>query len=183
MLNSSPQLARFAHSQLKTFVCIDSYEYSSCYLWQDSPVYDPFGEKIAYLKGDTIYLNQHSSSPLQDLFHEMGHAVGRKFDVVGHVENHFSGHWDQKAQRLVGSVKRRCHWSQYLNSFALLHDGFETNSQSELWAELFMLWYLYPLMDECVLIETEMRSLESLPQMQRIKQFASSIKTHVLFHH
>lgn len=183
MLNQSSQLARFAHSHLKTFVNIDTYDFSSCYLWQDSPVYDPFGEKIAHLKGDTIYLNQDSPSPLQDLFHEIGHAVGRKFDVVGHYENHYSGHWDKKAIRLVGNVKRRCHWSQYLNCFALMHNDFETNSQSELWAELFMLWYLYPSMHECVLIQAEMLKLESLPQMQRINRFAIKAKAHFSFEH
>ena len=162
---------------------IDSYDFSSCYLWQDSPVYNSFGEKVTRLKGNTIYLNQSSSSPLQDLFHEIGHAVGRKFDVVGHRENHYNGHWDQKAIRLVGSIKRHCHWSQYLNCFGLLHDDFETNSQSELWAELFMLWFLYPKMHECVLIETEMRSLESLPEILQIKQFAKKVKVDFSFEH
>ena len=174
MLSHTSVLAQIAHAQLGSFVSVNTYHYVSCYLWRDRPIYNAFGERVAELKGNTIYLNQSSDSPVKDLFHEIGHAVGRKFNVIGHAENDYRGFWDKKAARHIGTMKRCCHWSAYLNSFALMHDGFDQNGNSELWAELFMLWFLYPQMPECGLITKEMQRLEGSREIQKIKSFAQS---------
>ena len=148
---------------LGDIVALDSYEYAPCYLWYDRPLYDDFGEAIRHLQGDTIYLYQQSETPLRDLFHELGHVVGRKCQLVGNAENGYRGSWDRDNGKLIAEVREQRHWSGYLNLFALSREDFHAHAASELWAELFMLWHLQPASDEAGLLEQPMQDLREDP--------------------
>ena len=178
-MSSSPevdQLLRLCAVHLKDTISVEPYEFTSCYLWHDSPLYNEFGEKIRDLRGDTIYLYNQSAMPQTDLFHELGHLVGRKLNMVGHTENSFQGIWDSNNQKLIAQVKQRTHWSGYLNLFALNQENFIANAASELWAELFMLWHLQPALPEARLLDSTMVSLQPLPMFAGIQSLASAIR-------
>ena len=170
------QLISLCTVHLKNIVSVEPYEFTSCYLWHDSPLYNEFGEKIRSLNGDTIYLYNQSTTPHTDLFHELGHFVGRKHNMTGHTENNFHGIWDSDNQRLIAQVKQRTHWSSYLNLFALNQEDFIANAASELWAELFMLWHLHPELPEARLLDSTMVSLQPLPMFAGIQSLASAIR-------
>ena len=157
--NELSRLLALCEQHLTGIVSVQGYEYTSCYLWHDRPLYDSFGDTIKVLSGDTIYLNEESLSLNGDLFHELGHVVARKFNLVGHSENSYQGTWENNNAKLIAQVAQQRHWSQYLNLFSLNHDDFKANAASELWAELFMLWHLYPDQSETELIRTTMRTL------------------------
>ncbi len=152
------------------------YEFASCYLWHDRPLYNDFGEQIRVLQGDTIYLYEHSTSPATDLFHELGHLVGRNCNVIGHRENGYAGSWQQNNQKLIAQVTQQRHWSIYLNTFACAQSEFKANAASELWAELFMLWHLYPARAESRLIDNEMQKLQSNSACASILQLSQSLR-------
>lgn len=137
--NELSRLLALCEQHLTGIVSVQGYEYTSCYLWHDRPLYDSFGDTIKVLSGDTIYLNEKSLSLNGDLFHELGHVVARKFNLVGHSENSYQGTWENNNAKLIAQVAKQRHWSQYLNLFSLNHDDFKANAASELWAELFML--------------------------------------------
>lgn len=151
---------------------IQSYEFAPCYLWHDRPLYNAFGEQIRELKGDTIYLYEQSVSPDSDLFHELGHMVGRKLNMVGHGENGYHGRWESRQGKLIAEVTQQNHWSDYLNNFAAAQDNFAASAASELWAELFMLWHLYPSQPEAKLLDSTMQQLQSNDMCAQISALA-----------
>ena len=169
---SVESVASIARRHLAGYVNVSVYDYSPCYLWYDSPVYNPFGELECTLDGDTIYLSHHSPHPQFDLFHELGHTVARKLNVVGHRENGYRGSWDRHARRLMGSVASQRHWSGYLNQFARQHCHFKFHAAGELWAELFMLWFMAPHTDVRFYIDREMTKLRSQPVIQAADRLA-----------
>ena len=165
-------IIKLCRDHLADIVGVETYEYASCYLWYDRPLFDSFGEQIRQLPGDTIYLCRHTPTPAEDLFHELGHVVGRKFDLVGHAQNGFRGCWERRNKRLIWQVSAKRHWSQYLNRFAQERDNFQFNAASEIWAELFMLWHLYPYSDEARLLDEQMSLLEQRPSCIAIGKLA-----------
>ena len=163
-------------THLHNVVDVQIYEYTSCYLWHDRPLYNHFGEQIKQLTGDTIYLYENSSSPATDLFHELGHMVGRRLNLIGHAENSYHGHWETNNTRLIAEVSGQNHWSEYLNEFASAQDGFAANSASELWAELFMLWHLYPHSPEARLLDSTMIQAQANTDCQLIAKLAGQLQ-------
>jgi len=143
---------------LSGIVAVTSYEYTSCYLWHDRPLYDEFGDKIKDLRGNTIYLNEQSLSLEHDLFHELGHLFARRHNLVGHSENGYQGSWENNHMQLIARVCQQNHWSSYLNLFSLQQKDFATKAASELWAELFMLRFLHPDYPEAELLDPEMQT-------------------------
>ncbi|MEM7258512.1 MAG: hypothetical protein AAF404_14125 [Pseudomonadota bacterium] len=170
------RLIALANQQLAGVIQVQPYDYASCYLWHDRPLYNDFGEQIQLLKGDTIYLYNQSTSPGTDLFHELGHFVGRTFNLIGHRDNGYTGSWQQAHAMLIAQVAEQRHWSDYLNAFARSQAEFRSNAASELWAELFMLWHLYPTRAESRLLDDEMSSLEKEPACCAIRQLAQSLQ-------
>ena len=165
------------HLQLGKIVGVKTYNYAPCYLWHDRPLYNEFGEQIEVLAGDTIYLHDQSSTPESDLFHELGHFVGRTLSVIGNSENGFNGSWEQKNTRLIAQVTQQLHWSAYLNLFSTNRADFKMNAASELWAELFMLWHLQPEMPEARLIDSAMKDLEHKAECIAIANLAARVHT------
>ncbi len=172
---SLDHIVALCRARLASIVRVDVYEYAPCYLWHDRPLYDEFGEVIRHLQGDTIYLQRDSGTPLRDLFHELGHVVGRKHDLVGHTENGYRGSWEQGSRKLIAEVSGKRHWSGYLNLFALAQDGFVANAASEIWAELFMLWHLHPDSPEARLIDEPIGSLQQHPEFRAIQELAAEL--------
>jgi len=173
---SLDRVVALGRSRLASIVNLDVYEYAPCYLWYDRPLYDEFGEVIRHLQGDTIYLQRDSSTPFRDLFHELGHVVGRKFDLVGHTDNGYRGSWEQDSRKLIAAVSGRRHWSEYLNLFALAENDFVANAASEIWAELFMLWHLQPDCPEARLIDDPMDTLGAHAAFRTIRNFATELE-------
>ena len=162
------------------FVGVAACSFNSCYLWHDSARYDPFGEVIGAYRGNTVYLCRHSANPGEDLFHELGHAVARHFNVIGHRENGWRGHWDEHGRRLARAIRHRRHWSFWLGRFAQGQHGFESNAASETWAELFMLHYLYPGLDESRLADDEFARLRRLARFRRLQRALDELRDRLL---
>ena len=152
-------LVALCRDTLSGLVAVETYEFASCYLWYDRPLYNEFGDEIRRLRGDTIYLQRDGSTPLRDLFHELGHVVGRHCRQVGNSENGYRGEWDGANEKLIAEIGAQRHWSAYLNRFAQSQHDFHTNAASETWAELFMLWHLYPYSAEAALLDPAMTAL------------------------
>ncbi len=172
---SMDRITALCRDYLGSIVDVECYEYAPCYLWYDRPLFDSFGEPIRQLRGDTIYLHEQSSTPARDLFHELGHVVGRKCNQVGHAENGYRGDWEQDNARLIGLVSERRHWSSYLNLLPLNHGDFRTNAASEVWAELFMLWHLHPDSGEARLLDMAMAKLVDNPVCNAIAGLARDL--------
>jgi hypothetical protein len=68
---------------------VQVHPWTSIYVWKTTPLYNQFGETVGRLDANTIYLNQYSPCPEEDLFHELGHAVARKFDLIAIVATGF----------------------------------------------------------------------------------------------
>ena len=162
-------------SILAGVVDVDVYDYAPCYLWYDRPLFDAFGDEICRLRGDTIYLYRDSPTPVRDLFHELGHVVGRKCDLVGHADNGFRGSWERPNRRLIAQVSARRHWSGHLNLLALARDDFAAIAASETWAELFMLWHLHPDCAEARLLDEPMGALRDHPVCRAIGKLAGEL--------
>ena len=157
-----------ADAELDWFVRVYWHDYVSCYVYQDSPVFDPYGEVVGHHEANAIYLNPGADHVGEDLLHELGHAVARHFNLVGHRDNYYCSDWEQDQQRLIGAVAHGRHWSQYLNQYANATEDFHSNAASELWAELFMLYHLYPDLPEAELIEEAMAELQSNPDFLQL---------------
>lgn len=162
-------------ADLGWFVGIRWHDYASCYVWVDCPLYNPLGDIVGHRRGNTIYLDRAARHQRQDLLHELGHAVGRHFDIVGHRENHYIGSWERRAQRLIGAVSSGRHWSAYLNWHAARTRDFAFSAASEIWAELFMLHFLYPQLPEAGLIEREIESLRRDRSFRRLEPVLTQI--------
>ncbi len=173
---SVDEVVALSNQHLRDFVKVDSYDYDPCYLWYDNPLYNEFGDKVVQLHGNTIYLNKHSKTPVRDLFHELGHAVNRVCDLVGNTENNYKGCWDQQNSQLIAQISAQRHWSSYLNLFSLNDENFKANAASEVWAELFMIWHLYPETTEASLIDETMDWLEHEAICIAIHQLGSDLK-------
>ncbi|MEM7208361.1 MAG: hypothetical protein AAF434_11100 [Pseudomonadota bacterium] len=146
-----------ASTDLEWIVDVRWHSYASCYVWYDSPSFDRFGDSAENYKANTIYVNRAAEYPQRDLLHEIGHVVGRYFNTVNHRENKFvGGSWENRSGRLIGAVSAGRHWSTYLNWYANNTKAFKFNCASELWAELFMLYYIEPTRPESKLIEDEL---------------------------
>ncbi len=158
--NDMDRLIAMCEQHICETVSVKAYDFAPCYLWHDRPLYNEFGEQIDLLKGNTIYLHKESTTPINDLFHELGHVTGRKFNTVGNRENGYHGSWEDANARLIAQVSQQTHWSAYLNLFSINQNEFKVNAASELWAELFMLWHLQPNMPESKLIGPTMTSIE-----------------------
>jgi len=146
-------LLSLCESHLAGIVSVESYEYTSCYLWHDRPIYDEFGDKIRDLRGNTIYL--YNQSP----------------------ENGYQGSWENNNQKLIAQVCQQNHWSSYLNLFSVQQEDFTMKAASELWAELFMLRFLHPDYPEAALIDSEMQNLQHDPACKAIAGLAAAINT------
>jgi len=170
------RLTTLCREHLGELVHVETYEYASCYLWHDRPLYNDYGEQILHLRGNTIYLYRDSSSPNTDLFHELGHFAGRVCNFVGHKENGYHGEWQQHNTRLIAQVTEQRHWSQYLNDFAGSLPEFKSNAASELWAELFMLYHLYPSQPEAQLIEQTMQRQADDPILLAVCGLAEALR-------
>lgn len=170
------RLLTLCNEHLAGAIRVESYDYASCYLWHDRPLYNDFGEQIDLLKGNTIYLYRRSTSPTTDLFHELGHFVGRNHNLIGHRDNGYTGSWQQQNTKLIAQVSEQRHWSDYLNTFAGSQAEFRTNAASELWAELFMLWHLYPTRAESRLLDNPMASLANEPVIIDINDLARTLQ-------
>jgi hypothetical protein len=158
-----------ADAELGWFAGVRWHDFASCYVWQDCAVYDALGDVIGHHRGNTIYIDRASRHERRDLVHEMGHAVGRHFNRVGHRHNHYTGEWDPRAKRLIGAVSNGRHWSGHLNGYAAGVENFDFNAASEVWAELFMLFYLYPGLPESGIIESEIDRLRRDPEFCRLE--------------
>ena len=169
MNSTSSQVCKVAQHVLGNAIDVETYEYAPCYLWHDSPIYNEFGELVEVLKGDTIYLSKTSTNAIEDLFHELGHVIARRFDVVGHAENYFQGHWENQIKSHIGRVVHKRHWSAYLNLYSEMHSELQFNAASEIWAELFMMQFLYPENDETDLLSEEMTRLRSLEKYKELE--------------
>ena len=165
-----------ADDQLNWFVQVCWHPYASCYVYYDSPLFNEFGEIVGHHRANTIYLNPLADHPGEDLLHEVGHAVARHFDLVGHRDNHYCSHWEQGEQRLIGAVTHGRHWSRYLNGFAAAIDAFQSNAASELWAELYMLHHLYPDLPESNLINPALEKLRLDARYQRLEQAITELR-------
>ena len=171
------RIVALCQSRLEGIVAVDVYDYAPCYLWHDRPLYDAFGDEICRLKGDTVYLYRESTHPVRDLFHELGHVVGRKCNLVGHAANGYRGRWERRNRRLIAQVIGQRHWSAYLNWLALARDDFRVNAASEIWAELFMLWHLRPGSPEARLLDDPMDDLRGDPVCDAIARLAPELQT------
>lgn len=157
------------------WVMVQVHPWTSIYVWKTTPLYNQFGETVGRLDANTIYLNLYSTCPEEDLFHEFGHAFARKFDLISHRGKGFLGHWELRQFRLVGSVRHQWHWSRLLDRVRAGAPPCTPDLTSEIWAELFMCWYLYPTRQEITFIEPEMAQLEPEPVMQSIDKLAKLI--------
>ncbi len=169
------ELIKLARPLLADLVRLDCYEYRSCYLWRDCPLYDEFGDIQAHCSGDTVYLQREAKAPLHDLFHELGHVVARKFDVLGHRANAYRGMWDRQALAICIQARGQRHWSGYLNRVAREHPRFASNGSGEVWAELFMLWFVHPEKQECRLVEAPIRTLYASRRFAGIVTLAQTL--------
>ncbi len=165
-----------ADIELSWFVRVFWHDYVSCYVYQDSPVFNPYGEVIGHHEANAVYLNPGADHIGEDLLHEVGHAVARHFDLVGHRDNYYCSNWEQDQQRLIGAVTHGRHWSRYLNEYAAATDDFHTNAGSELWAELFMLFHLYPELPEAELISETICELQLNPMFQRLQNSLQAVR-------
>lgn len=172
-----PKLLAQCRLHLADVVAVSTYEYTPCYLWYDRPLFDSFGDEIHRLPGDTIYLYEHSTTPVQDLLHELGHVVGRKCDLVGHSKNGYRGSWETENKNLIRLISANRHWSQYLNDFARSQKDFRWNAASEIWAELFMLWHLYSHSAEAELANAQMQTLQHEPTCRAIGILAAELRS------
>jgi len=134
---------------LDGIVGVQSYTYTSCYLWHDRPLYNDFGEQIEVLNGDTIYLNNKAASLSGDLFHELGHLISRKYQLTGNRENGYHGSWEQQNSRLIAQVSEQRH---------------------------FMLWHLQPDLPEANLIDTTMSQLNRNADCQAVLALACEVR-------
>ncbi len=174
--HSLGRILELCRTRLAGIVAVDVYDYAPCYLWHDRSLYDSFGDEICRLKGDTIYLYRESATPVRDLFHELGHVVGRKCNLVGHAENGFRGSWERRNRRLIAEICGMRHWSGYLNLLALARDDFRAIAASEIWAELFMLWHLHPESPEARMLDRPMSELQSDPVYDAIEKLAPDLQ-------
>ncbi len=166
-----------ADQALNWFVQVRWHEFASCYVYYDSPLFNEYGEIIGEHQGNTIYLNPGADHVGEDLLHEIGHAVARHFNLIGVWENYYYRSWERVQQRLIGAVTHGRHWSRYLNEFAANTEDFSANAASELWAELFMLFYLYPGLPESELIASAIDDLRHNDDFQRLEQTLHTISS------
>ena len=158
-----------ADADLGWFTGVRWHDFASCYVWEDCAVYNALGEVIGHHHGNTIFIDRSTRQHRRDLVHEIGHAVGRHFNLVANRHNHYTGAWDLRAKRLIGAVANGRHWSGHLNEFAASVENFSFNAASEIWAELFMLFYLYPGLPETTIIESEIEALRREPSFRRLE--------------
>ncbi len=165
-------LCGLARQHIDTWVGVDVHPYVPLYCWRDTPTFNAFGEQTGALKANTIYLCDSSPTPVEDLFHEIGHVVARRFDLLGHRHNGFIGAWEQRQKRLVGTIGSGRHWSHLLNQIRRSAPGYTPDLASEVWAELFMCWYLYPEIEETAFIKAEMGRIKEKPEMETVTTLA-----------
>jgi len=174
------QLASKADTIVGNWVRVDQHEWHSLYAWNSSKLYDDFGDVIGALNANTIYLYHHSITPVEDLFHELGHAVARRFNLIGHQKNGFNGRWEKRQARLIAQIQHGRHWSPLLDAIRRqnLKEGNALTPalSSELWAEIFMSWYLYPDRPECELIELEMNDMAGTVELSSIGDLLEGLK-------
>ncbi|MEJ2177572.1 MAG: hypothetical protein P8Y12_06400, partial [Gammaproteobacteria bacterium] len=72
-------LLLIARESVGTWVSVQAHCWSSLYAWEAAPLFNSFGEQIGILEANTIYLYHDSPCPEEDLLHELGHVVARKF--------------------------------------------------------------------------------------------------------
>ena len=169
-------LCGLARQHLDTWVGVEVHPHVPLYCWHDTPTFNAFGEQTGALKANTIYLCDSSPTPVEDLFHEIGHAVARRFDLLGHRQNGFIGAWEQRQKRLVGTIQFGRHWSHLLNQIRRSSPGYTPDLASEVWAELFMCWYLYPEIEETALIAREMERLQKESVMRDIAELSDQLQ-------
>lgn len=165
-------LLLIARESVGTWVSVQAHCWSSLYAWEAAPLFNSFGEQIGTLEANTIYLYHDSPCPEEDLLHELGHVVARKFDLIGHRSNGFLGRWEKRQLRLVGSVRHQRHWSRLLERVRSSAPPYTPDLTSEVWAELFMCWHLYPERREVTFIANEMNQLQNEPFIQSIARMS-----------
>ncbi len=174
------ELAAAARIKLNNWVNIDVHSWRSLYAWNDGKLYDDFGDQIGKLEANTVYLYDYATRPTEDLFHELGHAIARKFDLIGYQKNGYCGSWEQRQKRLIARIEHGRHWSPLLQRICqeTQHAG-NTDTPtlaSELWAELFMSWYLYPERSERKYIELEMEQLKNKSELTSVEKLSRSLR-------
>jgi hypothetical protein len=170
-------LAGITRLHLGQWLNIETHDLASAYVWQDAAYYNDFGEVIGQFAANTIYLNRHADRLQEDLFHEIGHAVARKFNLIGHCKNGFTGDWEIRQSRLISRVRHQRHWSRLLDRINLWAPAFTPDLGSEIWAELFMYWHLYPEREEILFIDPEMQSLQTQPEIKGVSDLAARLST------
>ncbi|MGI9319537.1 MAG: hypothetical protein ACR2QW_19570 [bacterium] len=168
-------LLALATRSVGTWVNLRTHRWNSLYAWETTPLFNCFGDQIGCLEANTIYISRSSPCPEEDLLHELGHAVARKFDLIGHRDNGFIGHWEKRHFRLVGGVRHQHHWSRLLERVRTNAPPYTSDLASEIWAELFMCWHLYPYHREITFIAPEMDQLEREPFIESIDRFVQII--------
>ncbi|MBX2869002.1 MAG: hypothetical protein KTR18_10015 [Acidiferrobacterales bacterium] len=166
------KLVNTANEVLGDWVRVEQHSWKSLYAWQSGTLYDDYGDPIGEISANTVYLYELSLAPHEDLFHELGHAIAREFDFIGHRTNGFSGSWEKRQARLIAQIQHDRHWSESLKNIwqSKQHEGDTSPSSlgSEIWAELFMYWYFYSERPEVSLIRSEMESISHTPQLTSI---------------
>ena len=188
-MNNSPfpsafdpsKLVELANKTLGSWVRVEQHQWRPLYAWQDGILYNDFGEVIGEITSNTVYLCELSITPQEDLFHELGHAIAREFDFIGHRLNGFNGSWETRQSRFIAQIRHGRHWSPLLKNIWKENQREGNTSTpalgSEIWAEMFMSWYFYPDRPELDLISAEMESLNHTPQIIAIKTLFDHIQS------
>ena len=174
-LSSIDEIITMAQPIIGSWVALEKHSWCSLYAWKSAPIYDSYGDISGNLKANTIYLCETTPCPEEDLLHELGHVVARKFNLIGTRDNGFLGRWEARQKRMVGSVQHFRHWSRFLNRIRLNHGGYTPELCSEIWAELFMCWHLYPQRRELTYIEDEMRALAHYSELVDIERLVTAL--------
>ena len=173
------KLVKLARKFVGQWVGLETHGWKSLYAWRTGKLYDSFGDTVGELESNTIYLSTLSLRPEEDLLHELGHLVARRFNLVGYRENGFHGSWEHRQSRLIACIRHDRHWSDLCSRIS--KECGDVNSSpgadlgSELWAELFMSWHLYPQRIERQYIEREMEFLAGEKELRAIRKLTDSI--------
>jgi len=174
------KLAETARITLNGWINVDVHPWRSLYAWNNGKLYDTFGDQVGKLEENTVYLYRYSTNPEEDLFHELGHAIARKFDLIGHQKNGYYGSWENRQKRLIAQIQHNRHWSPLLQRIYQQNQregNLDTPALgSELWAELFMSWHLYPERSEREYIGLEMQKLANTAELMSIRETCSALK-------
>ena len=173
---SIDELVAHCRDTLAGLVAVETYEFASCYLWYDRPLYNDFGEEIRRLQGDTIYLQRDSDTPLRDLFHELGHVIGRHCRQVGNSENGYRGEWERR-QRETHRRNRRAASLEALISIVSrkANETFTPTRRAKPGPNCSCCGTSYPFSEEAALLDPAMAALRENAAYQLVSRLAKSV--------